>query len=90
MHSRRYDEPVQAAFPFHRKSHVGMVKHDRQQERKLPRRLRQRSQTDQNDLARAPGQRKQHFAEVKPQGGGGIHIEVGMVDHMEAPQKRTR
>jgi len=52
----------------------------------LPNGKRERSKADQRDLGRPPGDREHFLAEVESQRGGGVQIEIGVMDHVETPE----
>ena len=88
VQARRHDQSCEARLERGRQLNVGMVKHDLEQQSGLPKRKGKRANTDEKNLRRAPWDRKNQLTKMKTQRGRGIHVEIGVMGLMKAPEKR--
>lgn len=88
VHARRDEEGQQTALPPRGQAHIGMMEEDAGDEPGLPEEVSGRREADEQDLRRAPGNGREQFAEVEAERGGGVEIEIDVMDKVESPEER--
>jgi len=87
MHAGGDEHPVQPPLPGHGQAQVAVVKQGGAVEPHFIDQVSQRRHADQAHLEEAEDRGVEHLAPVKAERRGHIHVRVGVVDVVEAPQE---
>ena len=66
---------------------VGMMEHDRDGHQPMPDPERNGVHAEDNDLGNPVADRERLLPEVEPEGGGGVHVPVHVVDEVKTPEE---
>ena len=90
VHPRRHQERHEPPFEVDRQLEVAVVKDDGEGEHLLPQPQRVAIDPQQQHLRRPEPRRQRQLAEMEPQPGGAVEIQIDVVDRVKPPQERHR
>jgi hypothetical protein len=87
VHAGGDEDAVEAAFPGQGQAQIAVVEHGAAVEHQFIDQVGEGQDTDEDHLEEAEDGGIEHFAEVEAEGGGDVHVRVGVVDVVEAPEE---
>ncbi len=87
VHAGGDEELAEKGFKAEGQAEARMVEDDGGEDGALPNLVLAAGRTEEEELSDAPGNGEEEFAEVEAEGGGGVHVEVGVVRKVKAPKE---